>query len=52
LEETLFRRWELLGICHMKLGDRKVRFSQTCRPGFGQTLKLVSRMHTSPSSSR
>ncbi|KAF5357177.1 hypothetical protein D9756_006793 [Leucocoprinus leucothites] len=23
LEETLFRRWELLGICHMKTGDRK-----------------------------
>ncbi|EKM75331.1 hypothetical protein AGABI1DRAFT_80074 [Agaricus bisporus var. burnettii JB137-S8] len=23
LEETLFRRWELLGICHIKLGDRK-----------------------------
>ncbi|KAJ3567488.1 hypothetical protein NP233_g6332 [Leucocoprinus birnbaumii] len=23
LEETLFRRWELLGICHMKIGDRK-----------------------------
>ncbi|KXN84922.1 Separin [Leucoagaricus sp. SymC.cos] len=23
LEETLFRRWELLGICYMKIGDRK-----------------------------
>ncbi|KAF9445711.1 hypothetical protein P691DRAFT_734529 [Macrolepiota fuliginosa MF-IS2] len=23
LEETLFRRWELLAICHMKIGDRK-----------------------------
>ena len=24
LEETLFRRWELLGICYMKIGDKKV----------------------------
>lgn len=24
LEETLYRRWELLGICHVKVGDRKV----------------------------
>lgn len=28
LEETLFRRWELLGICHMKIGDRKVCYPE------------------------
>ena len=25
LEEQLWRRWELLGVCHAKTGDRKVR---------------------------
>ena len=25
LEEQLFRRYELLGVCHSKIGDRKVR---------------------------
>ena len=28
LEEQLSRRWELLGVCHAKTGDRKVRPSQ------------------------
>jgi separase len=27
LEEQVFRRWELLGICYSKIGDRKVRSS-------------------------
>lgn len=25
LNEQLFRRWELLGICYAKMGDRRVR---------------------------
>jgi separase len=25
LEEQLYRRWELLGVCYVKIGDRKVR---------------------------
>lgn len=25
LEEQIFRRWELLGVCHIKTGDRRVR---------------------------
>ena len=28
LEEQLFRRYELLGVCHSKIGDRKVRRSR------------------------
>ena len=24
LEEQLYRRWELLGVCYVKFGDRKV----------------------------
>jgi separase len=24
LEEQLYRRWELLGVCYSKIGDRKV----------------------------
>lgn len=51
LEETLFRRWELLGICHIKLGDRKVRFLQTCDTSFIQIINFFTRMHTSPFSS-
>jgi len=30
LEEQLFRRYELLGVCHSKIGDRKVWFSLFC----------------------
>lgn len=30
LREQLFRRWELLGICHSKAGDRRVSYSSTC----------------------
>ena len=29
LDEQLYRRWELLGVCHAKTGDRKVS-SVTC----------------------
>jgi separase len=25
LEQQLYRRWELLGVCYIKMGDRKVR---------------------------
>jgi separase len=27
LEEQLYRRWELLGVCYSKIGDRRVSFS-------------------------
>ena len=27
VEEQLYRRWELLGVCYVKIGDRKVRMS-------------------------
>lgn len=27
LEEQLYRRWELLGVCYSKIGDRKVGVS-------------------------
>lgn len=31
LEEQLFRRYELLGVCHSKIGDRKVWCSRFCQ---------------------
>lgn len=31
LEEQLFRRYELLGVCHSKIGDRKVRWFDFAR---------------------
>ena len=31
LEEQLYRRWELLAVCHAKTGDRKVRESLILR---------------------
>lgn len=34
LEEQLYRRWELLGVCYLKIGDRKVSwlfFSEVMR---------------------
>ncbi len=28
LEEQVYRRWEILGVCYSKTGDRKVRVSR------------------------
>lgn len=56
LEEQLFRRWEILGVCYSKNGDRKVYFISFLSTSFPRKLSLsfvflVFRTHIMPSSS-
>ncbi|KAI0691256.1 peptidase family C50-domain-containing protein [Cerioporus squamosus] len=45
LEEQLWRRWELLGVCHAKTGDRKLAYEAFLKSikAFPYTLHFVSK---------